>query len=162
MVASLAYDGLGRRQTRVTSTATQYLYDGLNPVQELNGATPPAVMANLLTGLDIDEYFTRTDSSGNLSSFLRDALGSTVGLVGSAGTIATSYTYQPFGATTVSGASNSNTYEFTGRENDGTGSYYYRARYYSPTDQRFISQDPKDFDGGDQTFTAIQGTIRFS
>jgi RHS repeat-associated protein len=28
------------------------------------------------------------------------------------------------------------------RENDGTGLYYYRARYYSPELQRFISQDP--------------------
>jgi RHS repeat-associated protein len=82
-----------------------------------------------------------------LSSFLRDALGSTVGLVGSAGTIATSYTYQPFGATTVSGAANSNVYQFTGRENDGTpgGLYYYRARYYSPSYQRFAAQDPIDF-----------------
>jgi YD repeat-containing protein len=84
VVATIAYDGLGRRRAKVTSTATQYLYDWLNPVQELNGATPPAVTANLLTGLGIDEYFTRKDSSGNLSSFLRDALGSTVGLVGSA------------------------------------------------------------------------------
>lgn len=39
-------------------------------------------------------------------------------------------------------------YEFTGRENDGTGLYYYRARYYSPTYQRFIAQDPIGFRGG--------------
>jgi RHS repeat-associated protein len=80
---------------------------------------------------------------------LDDALGSTAGLVGSAQTIATSYTYQPFGATTVSGANNGNVYEFTGRENDGTGLYYYRARYYQPADQRFIVQDPSELDGGD-------------
>jgi len=34
------------------------------------------------------------------------------------------------------------------QENDGTGLYYYRARYYSPALQRFISQDPIDFNGG--------------
>jgi RHS repeat-associated protein len=149
LVATLGYDGLGRRQTKVVNgTTTQFLYDGLNPVQELNGATPPAVTANLLTGLDIDEYFTRKDASGNLSTFLSDALWSTVGLVGSAGTIATSYTYEPFGATTVSGASNGNVYEFTGRENDDTaGLYYYRARYYNPGDQRFMAQDPTGFRG---------------
>ncbi len=90
----------------VGTNATQYLYDGLNPVQELNGAAPPVPTANLLTGLGVDEYFTRTDSSGNVSSLLRDALGSTIGLVGSGGTIATSYTYQPFRATTVGGSAN--------------------------------------------------------
>jgi RHS repeat-associated protein len=37
----------------------------------------------------------------------------------------------------------------TGRENDGTGLYFYRARYYSPTFQRFIAQDPIGFAGGD-------------
>jgi RHS repeat-associated protein len=117
-------------------------------VQELNGATPPAVTANLLTGLRIDEYFTRT-SSGSTSTLLADALGSTIGLVGSSPSIATSYTYQPFGAVTTGGASNSNSYQFTGRENDGTGLYFYRARYYSPTFQRFIAQDPIGLAGGD-------------
>ncbi len=150
MVATIGYDAFGRRQTKVTATARQYLYDGLNPVQELTGATPPGVTANLLTGLRIDEYFTRTDSTGIVSTLLRDALGSTVGLVGQSNTIATSYAYQPFGATTVSGAANGNVYQFTGRENDGSpgGLYYYRARYYNPTYQRFVAQDPIDFRGG--------------
>jgi RHS repeat-associated protein len=75
------------------------------------------------------------------------APGATVGLVGSGGTIGTSYTYQPFGATTVNDA-NSNPYQFTGRENDGTGLHFYRARYYNPTFQRFVAQDPIGFAGG--------------
>ena len=94
-------------------TTTQFLYDGLNPVQELNSSN--GVVANLLTGLRIDEYFARTDSSGNVSSLLADAQGSTVGLVGSGQTIATNYTYQPFGTTTVGGSANGNSYDFTGR-----------------------------------------------
>jgi RHS repeat-associated protein len=72
-----------------------------------------------------------------------------VGLVGSGGSITTNYTYQPFGATTAGGSASGNSYEFTGRENDGTGLYFYRARYYSPTFQRFIAQDPIGFTGGD-------------
>ena len=116
--ASFVYDGFGRRVKKVIGgTTTQFLYDGLNSVQELNGRHNPAVIANLLTGLGIDEYFTRTDTA--TSTFLADALGSTVGLVGSGGAIATSYTYQPFGATTVGGSANGNSYQFTGRENDG-------------------------------------------
>ena len=48
-------------------------------VQELNGASPPVATANMLTGLNIDEYFQRSDSSGTLS-YLTDMLGSTVAL----------------------------------------------------------------------------------
>jgi RHS repeat-associated protein len=72
-----------------------------------------------------------------------DALGSTIGYVNSSGALAGSYTYQPFGKTTPSGT-NASTFQFTGRENDGTGLYYYRARYYSSLYQRFIAEDPLD------------------
>ena len=46
------------------------------------------------------------------------------------------------------GASNTNQRQFTGRESDGTGLYFYRARYYSPQFGRFISKDPLGFGGG--------------
>ena len=49
----------------------------------------------------------------------------------------------------MEGAANNNPYQFIGRENDGTGSYFDRARYYSLSFQRFISQDPIGFRGGD-------------
>ncbi len=146
--ASFVYDAFGRRMKRTigTSTVTQFVYDRLNPVQELNSSN--GVTANLLTGLNFDEYFTRTASS-TTSTPLADALGSTVGLVTAPnGPIATSYTYQPFGGMTTGGTGNTNPYQFTGRENDGTGLYFYRARYYSPSFQRFVSQDPIGFAGG--------------
>ncbi len=53
---------------------TQYLYDGLNPVEEFDGSSPPNVTATMLTGLNIDEYFQRVDSSGTLS-YLTDIAG---------------------------------------------------------------------------------------
>ncbi|HEV2387691.1 MAG TPA: RHS repeat-associated core domain-containing protein [Candidatus Acidoferrales bacterium] len=143
--ASFAYDPFGRRQGKtINSTNTNFLYDGLNPVQELAGTT---VTANLLTGLGTDEYFTRTDALGT-SDFLTGALGSTLALADTTGTVQTSYTYQPFGGTTTQGAPNGNSYQFTGRENDGTGLYFYRARYYSPNLQRFVSEDPLGISGG--------------
>ncbi len=103
----------------------------------------------MLTGLGIDEYFQRTDSAGS-RDFLTDTLGSTLALADSSGAIQTSYTYEPFGHTTVSGASSTNPFQFTGRENDTTGLYYYPARYYSPSAQRFVSQDPLGFAGGSE------------
>jgi RHS repeat-associated protein len=39
--------------------------------------------------------------------------------------------------------------KFTAREDDGTGLYYYRARYYHPGLGRFISEDPIGYAGGD-------------
>ncbi|MGC1676735.1 MAG: RHS repeat-associated core domain-containing protein, partial [Candidatus Binataceae bacterium] len=136
--ASFAYDPFGRRMSKtIGATTTSFLYDGLNPVQELQSGSPSA---NMLTGLGIDEYFQRTDASG-ASSYLTDALGTTLALANPAGGLATSYTYDPFGNTTVSGSS-TNPFQFTGRENDGAGLYFNRARYYSPTTQRFIEQDP--------------------
>jgi len=144
-----AYDAFGRRiKKTVGASTTQFLYDGLNPVQELSATN--AVTANLLTGLGIDEFFTRTATGSTRRSFLPDALGSTVALSDDNETLQTQYTYEPFGKESlVSGSpSDSNPYQFTGRENDGTGLYYYRARYYSPTWGRFITEDPIGFIGG--------------
>ncbi|HVN90971.1 MAG TPA: RHS repeat-associated core domain-containing protein [Candidatus Binataceae bacterium] len=145
--ASFTYDGAGRRAGKtINGTTTQFTYDRLNPVQELDGSTN--VTANLLTGLNIDEYFSRTDVSGQMN-FLTDMLGSTLGLTDLSGTLDTQYSYDPFGNTIASGTSSGNPYQYAGRENDDAGLYYYRARYYNPSLQRFISQDPLGFAGGD-------------
>jgi RHS repeat-associated protein len=114
-------------------------------VQELNGSS---VVANLLTGLGIDEYLMRTDSGG-ASHLLSDALGSTIALTDVTGGLPTSYTYAPFGETIRSGNTTGNAFDYTGREDDGTGLKYYRARYYHAGLQRFISQDPIGFWAGD-------------
>jgi RHS repeat-associated protein len=136
--ATFGYDGLARRQSKtIGSTTTSFLYDGINLVQELSGSTPTA---NLLTGLGVDDTFTRTDASGT-STLLIDALGSALALADASGTVQTQYTFDPFGETTASGATSSNALQFTGRENDGTGLYDLRARYYSPQAARFLSED---------------------
>ncbi|WP_364442290.1 RHS repeat-associated core domain-containing protein, partial [Nitratifractor sp.] len=41
-----------------------------------------------------------------------------------------------------------NPYGYTGRVVDTKDLYYYRARYYDPTIQRFISEDPIGFASG--------------
>lgn len=142
--AIFAYDSFGRRVVKnIAGNAKGFLYDGANIVQELQGTNPTA---NLLTG-GIDEVFLRTDSGGT-TNFLADALGSTLALSDSSGTIQTQYTYEPFGKTTVAGAAFGNVNAFTGRELDETGLYFYRARYYDPAIGRFGSEDPIGFKGG--------------
>jgi RHS repeat-associated protein len=151
--ASFVYDPLGRRQRKtVDGVITDFVYDGLNPVKATVGGTT----VDLLTGLGIDEYLTRT-SGGTPEYFLGEALGSTVGLVDGTGAVATEYSYEPFGAATASGTSSSNELGYTGREDDGTGLYYYRARYYHPGLQRFISEDPIDISYGDPNLYVYVG-----
>ncbi|HKQ51208.1 MAG TPA: RHS repeat-associated core domain-containing protein [Pyrinomonadaceae bacterium] len=148
--ASFVYDSSGRRVRKtVNGAATDYLYDGDNAVQESVSGTPTA---NMLTGT-LDELFTRRDASGTYT-VLPDALGSTLALADSTGAPKTQYTYEPFGKTTATGPASSNPAQYTGRENDGTGLYFYRARYYSPTLQRFVSEDPVGFGGGDANLYA--------
>ena len=142
--AAFAYDAVGRRASRtVNGTTTAYVYAGVNLAKEVTASGT----THLLGSLGVDEYVLRTDGSGMLS-LLADVLSSTVALVDSAGSVQANYTYEPFGATSVTGAA-TNKVTFTGREDDSTGLMYYRARYYHPLLQRFISEDPIGFAGGD-------------
>ncbi|MCF6244408.1 MAG: RHS repeat-associated core domain-containing protein, partial [Sulfurovum sp.] len=50
-----------------------------------------------------------------------------------------------------------NPYGYTGRETDQEDLYYYRARYYDPTTQRFLSRDPIEFEAGDFNFYRYVG-----
>jgi RHS repeat-associated protein len=153
VAGSFVYDAFGRRQRKtLDSVLTDFVYDGLNPVREAVGSNT----VDLLTGLGIDEYFVRTDASAT-RDLLTDALGSTVSLADSSGTVQTEYSYEPFGATSTSGSSSGNELRYTGREADGTGVYYYRARYYHPGLQRFISEDPIGFLGGDANLYSYVG-----
>jgi RHS repeat-associated protein len=49
---------------------------------------------------------------------------------------------------TTTGAALTNSHKFTAREDDGTGLYYYRARYYHPALGRFLTEDPMEYGGG--------------
>jgi RHS repeat-associated protein len=139
------YDPFGRRWKKNDhGTVRQYAYDGLQPVQELAGTGASTTLAaTLLTGLRPDEIFQRSEGLQS-RYFLTEALGSTVALTDDSGAVATEYTYDPFGGTTVTNHAGTatNPYQYAGRENDGTGLYYYRARYYHPGFGRFISADP--------------------
>jgi RHS repeat-associated protein len=95
---------------------------------------------------------------------LGDVLDSPLAPADSTGTVQTQYTYEPFGNTTTTGTTSSNTFEYTARENDGTGLYYNRARFYNPVWGRFISEDPLGLASGDSNFYAyvVDNPITFS
>jgi RHS repeat-associated protein len=104
----------------------------------------------------VDERFTRTTASKS-DNYMTDALGSTLALTDATGAINTQYSHEAYGNTTQSGIVSDNAYQYTGRENDGTGLYYYRARYYDTQTSRFISQDPIGFGGGVNQFAYVEG-----
>ncbi len=135
---TFAYDAQGRRVFRdIGGEVREYQYDGVDIIQEgVNGAD-----ITYLRTIAIDEALTRTDTIG-MMGYLAEALGSTVALTDASGAIATMYTYEPFGRVVSEGTSSTNPFQYTGRENDNTPFYYYRARYYHGTGARFIQEDP--------------------
>ncbi|MGH7392720.1 MAG: RHS repeat-associated core domain-containing protein, partial [Candidatus Rokuibacteriota bacterium] len=144
--ASFQYDAVGRRLSKtLNGTTTTALHDGLDTAQETTSGT----VRSILTGARLDEYLSHASTSGEARFALADALGSTIALVDGSGAVVTEYTYEPFGATGTTGAASENRAQYAGRENDGTGLYYYRARYYNTQLQRFVSEDPIGFAGGD-------------
>ena len=149
---SYSYDAMGRRIAKnVQGTATQFLYDGTNLLQEMQGSG----INPILIGPGMDERFARNDVTGR-TYFLTDALNSTIALTDPTGAIKQRYSYDTYGNTTPSDTTTgfTNPYQYTGREADSPGLYYYRARYYSPMMEGFISEDPLAFGGGQTSFYA--------
>ena len=153
LTASFAYDALGRRiQKTINGRTIQYLYDGKDIVQEFESGLPSV---GYIRTLNIDEPLARI-STVKQRYYQLDALGSVIGLTDESGHEVTQYAYDAFGQVTVSGEVSDNHFQYTGRENDETGLYYYRARYYSPELQRFVSEDPIRFWGGLHFFTFVE------
>lgn len=143
--AGYTYDGFGRRITKqVGGAATRYVYDGVDIIQELTAGGS----AGYLRSNAIDELLMIERPEGRFFP-TADGIGSTVLLTNEAGATTARYVYEPFGTTTSTNPAFPNAFRFTGREFDETGLYYYRARYYHPQLQRFVSEDPIGLGGGD-------------
>ena len=150
LTASFGYDAMNRRISKtINGIYTQFVYDGRDIVQEINGG----VKTNYVRSLNIDEPLTRIAGS-TIRHYVKDALGSVMALADDIGATQTTYVYDAFGNVTVTGETSDNPFQYTARENDGTGLLHYRFRYYSPEMQRFISEDPIRLNGGDINFFA--------
>jgi len=161
---SYAYDANGNMTTRGTQTLTwdvenrpvaisggaSFVYDGDgNRVEQTeNGQTTLYINQyyeiNITTGVATTYYYlggqlVAQNVGGTLKYIHQDSLGSTSVMSTSTGTLDSSISFYPFGATWA--GSINTTKEFTGQRLDQTGLYYYNARYYDPTIGRFISPD---------------------
>ena len=141
------YDASGRRiQKSGPQGTTNYLYDGMNLVEEVDGSG--TVLARYTHGAEVDEDLAMLRNS-TASYYQQDGLGSITSLSNSAGALVQTYTYDSFGNRVASTGTLTNPFQYTGREFDPeTGIYYYRARYFDPSVGRFLSQDPIRFLSG--------------
>ncbi len=145
------YDPFGRRIQKAfvqggTTTTTDYLYDGVNLLEEIDNSG--SLLARYTTTRALDEKFAELRSS-TTSYYQQDGVGSVTSMTNSAGTLANTYTFDSFGKLTASTGTLTNPFGFTGRDFDQeTGLNYYRARYYDPNVGRFMSEDLIGFAGG--------------
>jgi RHS repeat-associated protein len=147
------YDPVGRRASQtVNGTTTNYLMDGPSPIKQTTGGTT----TTLLNGPGPDNTLLESTNSDSVT-LLTDQLGSVVGLADVTGTVTTTYTYDPYGKPQTGGTGTPNPHQFAGQETDQNGLIYMRARYYSPTLQRFISSDPLGIADGTNTYSYVHG-----
>jgi len=127
--ATYAYNGLGDRLSQNGVTYTLDLNTGLTQV--LNDGTNQYI------------YGVGRISQVNTSTeyFLGDALGSVRQLTDANGDITLANAYDPYGTLAQTAGSAQTSYGFTGEFTDPGGMVYLRARYYMPTDGRFLTRD---------------------
>ena len=156
--ASFAYDVVGRRTSKtINGVTTSYLYDADQAIAEISGGASKSI----LSGLAMDEVIARYTDAGE-RSYLTDALGSVIAQAKADLTIQNFYSYTPYGEATSLGDDEGNPIQYTGRENDLTGLYFYRARYYDPVLKRFITEDPIGLRGGTNVYAYVNGAPTFA
>ena len=169
------YDWQGRRILKTACVWTneswslvlcnKFLYDGWNPVAELN-ATNNALIRSYLWGLDLSGQagpalnsaggvgglLAATPASGGAAFAAYDANGNVMGLLDSttANWVA-SYEYGPFGEVIrASGPmAKVSPFRFSSKyQDDETDLLYYGYRYYSPSTGAWITREPISEEGG--------------
>jgi RHS repeat-associated protein len=152
VTAAFAYDAVGRRTAKtINDSTTRFLYDGPDITQEVAQGQPTSYLRLPFVDAPV--------SRGASEYYLTDRIGSTLALTDVSGAMTTRYVYEPFGRAQTEGSPSDNALQFTGRENDRTGFYYYRARYYSPSLHRFLGQDLLPGLGGNRYAYAGDGPL---
>ncbi|MFM0110115.1 RHS repeat-associated core domain-containing protein [Paraburkholderia nemoris] len=151
--ASYVYDMLGGRYwAKINGSRTDYFGVGGDPSlsnTDNDWSHRQRQFSLFGEGAPDELMFRRIGDDASQDRYvLRDANNNVIALTDANQQIVTEYRYEPYGTTTLSGAADVNPQQYTGRENDGTGLYYYRNRYYSPSIGRFISEDPLGWASG--------------
>ena len=142
------YNGFGQRvQKKEGSSETNYFYDG-TAVLYTEDAAGSVTSFNLIGAEDNILSTARKASNGTTSfyAYTKDIRESTVNIVGADGTSQVSYLYDAYGETTEKQKDSENPFYnevcyTAGVYDKTTGLYNLNARYYSPTEGGFLTQD---------------------
>lgn len=124
----------------------QFLYDGLAIASEF-GSSWTTANARYVHGPGIDTPIIRVNQAGERAYFHQDGLGNVVAVTDQTSQSQSTSRYDAWGNIERQTGELSQ-YGYTGREPDGTGLLYMRARYYDPAIGRFTQRDPIGFAGG--------------
>ena len=142
---------------------------GMSPSLEEGMSLGSDELLSLFSGGGDPEYYVAYDFGSVLCSdsgtwprhdyYFADGNGNVVTLVDTNQTVSASYRYDPFGnMISQSGAmADANVYRFSSKEfHVASGLYYYGYRFYDPTTQRWINEDPIEEDGGLNLFSFVR------
>jgi RHS repeat-associated protein len=125
------------------------VFDGSNPYMQFNGSGQ--LQERYLTNPDgLNEFYGQVSASGTTEWYLTDNLGSVRQVVSTGGSVLDALTYEPYGNLfTQMNSTYQPRFGYAGGSLDPlTGDYQFGARYYSPEDGRWESQDPLGFAAG--------------
>ena len=166
------YDGLNRQRVRkrfrneggnwVLSEERRYLYDGRQVIQERDENNLPLV--TYTRGLDLSESLDGAGGIGGLLAYTEhqtdqlrtayyhaDANGNVTAMINRHDRLVAQYQYDPFGnlLAHIGPLSEANPYRFSSKQvQPDSGLYAYGLRFYDPSLQRWINQDPLAEGGG--------------
>jgi RHS repeat-associated protein len=147
-----AYDEFGSRVMQTSTTSTTYYPNKyFSTVSNIVGGTTYATSTNYIWNGDtllatIDQKLINGTATGTpITRYIHpDHLGSTDAVTDQNGALVQLLDYYPYGATRVSTSSypTNEKRQFIGQYSDTSGLSYLNARYYSPTQGQFLSEDP--------------------
>ena len=154
---AFSYDALGRRvEKRVGDRATRWLWDGNVPVHEWREGGSAEEEDELITWLFEPARFTpvgkivQRAGKARAYSIVSDYLGTPTEMVDEAGRVAWKAQLDIYGiAQVAAGAPADCPWRWPGQyQDEETGLYYNRFRYYDANRGRYLSQDPIRLAGG--------------
>ncbi len=146
---SFSYTSEGRRFRKIFSTdtsgvveadTTYYVYDGMYAVAELDGHLDLKSKYVYTNGMLVGKI----DENDELFQYFHDGLGSITMITDTTGSYQNLYAYDDFGnfRSKTENVSNSYCYACQERDEEPSGLYNLRARYYAPGIGRFTQEDP--------------------
>ena len=149
VVGTYTYDAAGRRVKTIegdVSTVTLYLgNDVIYEIRGLGTANPLYTRYIPLNGKYVAKL-TGEGTAGNWEKYYyhTDLVGTTRTQTDGNGVVVARFDYEAFGEVSqqAGSAAADELHRFTGKPMDGTGLYYFNARYMDPEIGRFISRDP--------------------